>query len=99
MPRQPAVKISITIPGNLLKQLDMLVWRDYANRSEAIRQSLYDFIKQHGGLEMEEVGDRSSIELKPQLVERMRREFPFVAPDDLELLQFLTYYKYNEKEQ
>lgn len=51
------VKITLTIPGLLLEDVDTTAKRDYASRSDVIRQALVDYIRQYrqatGGLEPE----------------------------------------------
>ncbi len=53
-----SIKITLTIPKSLLKQVEITAQRDYTTRSDVIRQALVDYLRQYeracGELEPEE---------------------------------------------
>ena len=53
-----SIKITLTIPELLLEDVDATAKRDYATRSDVIRQALVDYIRQYelarAGMEPEE---------------------------------------------
>ncbi len=49
--------INITVPRELLKQVDALAKRDYTSRSDIIRQALLDKIRRPANRQLDEWGD------------------------------------------
>ncbi len=95
MARRPYVKISVTMPYDLLTRVDDLARRRYDGRSAVIRSAMrYYITREVPGLLHPSEHRRPS----HAMIERMRQEFPYVRPDDIELLQLLTYYKYERKD-
>jgi metal-responsive CopG/Arc/MetJ family transcriptional regulator len=95
MPRQPYAKISITLPSALLAQIDSLARRHYDGRSAVIRSAVRAYVMREAPGLLRPAGHRQP---SKAMIKRMRKEFPAVAPDDIELLQLLTYYKYERKD-
>lgn len=93
--RQPYTKISVTLPPGLLAQVDSLARQRYSGRSAVIQSAVRDYIMREAPGLLRPADQRQP---SRSMIERMRREFPDVRPDDIELLQLLTYYKYERKD-
>lgn len=83
-------RLTITLPEPMIKEIDDFAKSQLMNRSELIRHAVTEYIRVH----KHKVLPRRA--LTEQTIERMRREFPHVYPEDLQMLQFLTYYKYSQ---
>jgi metal-responsive CopG/Arc/MetJ family transcriptional regulator len=84
-------KITITLPTQLIKQLDNLVLHDLSNRSAVIRQALWEYIRQP---QNEIVANPESIPIK-RMLEAIEEDFPDMDPNDHELIKF--FYKQKVK--
>ncbi|PIZ63197.1 hypothetical protein COY17_01080 [Candidatus Saccharibacteria bacterium CG_4_10_14_0_2_um_filter_52_9] len=96
MVRKLASKVTITVPADLLELTDEAVDKEMTSRSDIIRLALLDYLRSHPSEQPLSLL-RQSGPTEDQL-NRMRQDFPNVAPDDIELLQFLTYYKFHKEQ-
>lgn len=94
------IRINLNLDEELLKQIKDLAIRDYLTRSELIRQAILEYIRKPGNyiekthnneLAQDELDNKD--ELSQDKLETIRQEFSMVPPNDVELLQFLAYYK------
>lgn len=96
MARKLANKVTITIPADLLVLTDETADKEMTSRSDIIRLALLEYLRSHAGeqsLSLLQQSGPTEVQLN-----KMRQDFPNVATDDIELLQFLTYYKFHKEQ-
>ncbi len=91
MDYRPVSRITISLPPALIEQLDTLAKTDYAKRSTVIRLALLEYLRNR------QTADDFA-QPTETVIEKMHHEFPGTPPNDIELLQFMTYYKYNKEQ-
>jgi Arc/MetJ-type ribon-helix-helix transcriptional regulator len=100
-------KINISLDEKLLRYIEELAVRDFANRSDIIRQAIVEYIrKSENKVQISErtenlpteSSEESVMKLSEEALDKLRQEFSYVRPDDIELLQFLAYYKNQRSE-
>ncbi len=89
--------ISLTLPEELLTQIDELAKRDYATRSDIIRQAALNYVRESGISEVEIKKTPAPKKPKPQRdMKKLAKKYPQVMPGDVQLLEFLDDYANNK---
>ena len=73
----------------LIAQIDALAIREYATRSDIIRQASLQYVRQSG---IGEVEIKPAVRVEPKTERdfvKLAKKYPYVHPHDTELLEFL----------
>jgi len=77
-------KITVTLPRQLLKQLDNVALHDFASRSDVIRIALLDYLSQPT---RQVIADPEAVAVD-KMYERIKKDYPFINPHDKGLVRF-----------
>lgn len=98
MANTASAKISITIPTELLDELEELAKHNYASRSGIIRLALLEYIRKPEN-DVKEIKRIRKVrqELNQQELDRLRAAHPEIPPDDIQLLKVLDDFDKEQK--
>jgi metal-responsive CopG/Arc/MetJ family transcriptional regulator len=85
-------KLTITLPSEMIRQIDNLVKYNLSNRSSVIRQAVWQYVRDP---QYEIIANPDAVAVS-KMYDYIKDDHPYLDPSDADLIKFLYDYKSHE---